>query len=150
MTILTIATDGACLGNPGPGGWGYVALLGDEEINRASGSEEHTTNNRMEMRAAIEALYYAKIVLEISGSIEEITLISDSQYVIKGITEWIHGWKKKGWVTSAKKPVINKDLWVLLEVLNAQVNPTWQWVRGHDGHPLNEIADSLANTAAGL
>lgn len=148
MTVLTIAVDGACLGNPGPGGWGMVVMHGDQQIHTDSGAERHTTNNRMEMQGAINALYF--INNHKPEGVTRTVILSDSQYVIKGITEWIHGWKAKGWVNSSKKPVVNKDLWELLDFLNRTLEPEWQWVRGHDGHPLNEAADALANAAAGI
>jgi ribonuclease HI len=130
-------TDGACKGNPGPGGWG-VLLRYEGREKTLHGGEPHTTNNRMELRAAIEALN----ALKEPCSVE---LTTDSQYVIKGITEWIAGWKKKNWLTAAKKPVINDDLWKQLDALNQKHNVRWHWVRGHSGHIENERVDALAN-----
>lgn len=135
---LVIYTDGACSGNPGPGGWGVLMQFGDKE-KTLKGGEKETTNNRMEMMAAIKAL--EAINDKYRG---EITLWTDSTYVMKGITEWIHGWKKRGWKKSDKKPVVNKDLWQELDALNAKHNVTWKWVKGHAGVDGNERADELA------
>ena len=135
---LIIYTDGACSGNPGPGGWGVLMQFGNKE-KTLKGGEENTTNNRMELMAAIKALEAIKP--EFKG---KITLWTDSTYVLKGITEWIHGWKKRGWKKSDKKPVINKDLWQRLDVLNAEKNINWKWVKGHAGVEGNERADELA------
>ena len=135
---LVIYTDGACSGNPGPGGWGVLMQFGNKE-KTLKGGEKETTNNRMELMAAIKALEAIKP--EFKG---EITLWTDSTYVLKGITEWIHGWKKRGWKKSDKKPVINKDLWQRLDVLNAEKNINWKWVKGHAGVDGNERADELA------
>jgi len=134
---IQIFTDGACKGNPGPGGWGALLLCQGEE-KELWGGEAATTNNRMELTAAIRALEELKrpcVVL----------LVTDSQYVMQGIKEWMPNWKKRGWKTAAKQPVKNVDLWQLLDeqVNRHQVN--WQWVRGHTGHPGNERADQLAN-----
>jgi len=136
--ILTIYTDGACSGNPGPGGWGVLLQYGDKE-KTLKGGEPSTTNNRMEMTAAIKAI--EAINETYTG---EIILWTDSTYVMKGITEWIHGWKKKNWVKSDKKPVINTDLWKVLDNLNSQKNIQWNWVKGHAGVEGNERADELA------
>lgn len=143
---LTIATDGACLGNPGPGGWAFVAQDENGQIvfEDSKGEGSRTTNNRMELLAAINALEWS------FGLKAEVLIQSDSQYVIKGITEWIHGWKKKNWVSSSKEPVKNEDLWRQLDELNNLVKPEWEWVRGHNGHVLNEMADKLANAQAGI
>lgn len=135
---LVIYTDGACSGNPGPGGWGVLMQFGEKE-KTLKGGEKETTNNRMEMMAAIKAL--EAINDKYRG---EITLWTDSTYVMKGITEWIHGWKKRDWKKSDKKPVVNKDLWQELDVLNAKHNVTWKWVKGHAGVDGNERADELA------
>ena len=139
MQEVTIYTDGACSGNPGPGGWGAVLLYGEhqKEIN---GFAPETTNNRMELQAAIEAL-------KALNQRCKVDLHTDSTYVQKGITEWITGWKAKNWRNSQKKPVKNADLWQELDALNAQHNVNWHWVKGHAGHPLNERADELATGA---
>ena len=136
--ILTIYTDGACSGNPGPGGWGALLLFGDVE-KEIFGGESDTTNNRMELTAAIKALQAIK-----PGYSGSITLWTDSTYVMKGITEWIHGWKKRGWKKSDKKPVVNVDLWKELDAVNAKHTVIWKWVKGHAGHEGNERADELA------
>jgi len=135
---LIIYTDGACSGNPGPGGWGVLMQFGKTE-KELFGGETETTNNRMEMMAAIRALQAVK-----PGYNQTITLWTDSTYVLKGITEWIHGWKKRGWKKSDKKPVINVDLWKELDALNAQYTVDWKWVKGHAGVYGNERADALA------
>lgn len=134
---IEIFTDGACRGNPGPGGWGALLRQGTNE-KEIYGSEADTTNNRMELMAAIEALAALKAA-------SEVDLTSDSQYLRKGITEWLPNWKKRGWKTAAKKPVKNKDLWQQLESAAACHKITWHWIKGHSGHPENDIADSLAN-----
>ena len=135
---LIIYTDGACSGNPGPGGWGVLMQYGKSEKELYGGTEE-TTNNRMEMMAAIEALRAIKP--NVNGTVK---LWTDSTYVLKGITEWIHGWKKRGWKKSDKKPVINADLWKILDELNQSHNVEWNWVKGHAGIDGNERADELA------
>jgi ribonuclease HI len=137
--IIEIFTDGACRGNPGPGGWGCVLRYG-QHVKVLSGAAEHTTNNRMELQAAIEGL------TSLTRS-SEVHLTTDSQYVRKGITEWITGWKKKNWRNSSNQPVKNQDLWQQLDLLAAQHHVTWHWVKGHSGHPENEQADQLANEA---
>ena len=136
---ISIFTDGACSGNPGPGGWGAIILstTGEKEI---SGCDNHTTNNRMELMAAICALEYLTIP-------SNVTLTTDSTYVKDGITKWIHNWKKNGWKTSNKKPVKNDDLWKRLDTVVAQHSVSWHWIKGHAGHPENERADQLAVTA---
>jgi ribonuclease HI len=134
---VTIYTDGACRGNPGPGGWGVVLEAGDRQ-KLLYGGETPTTNNRMELTAAIEGLKALKRPCRV-------LLVTDSKYVLQGITEWISGWKKKGWKTAAKKPVLNSDLWLALDAENARHEVTWEWVKGHSGHPQNELADQLAN-----
>ena len=134
---VEIFTDGACRGNPGPGGWGAMLRYGDVE-KPLYGGEKLTTNNRMELLAAIEALKTLKEKCDV-------TLTTDSQYVRKGITEWIISWKKRGWKTAAKKPVMNVDLWKELDSQVERHNITWKWVKGHSGHRENEIADALAN-----
>ncbi|MCK5445099.1 MAG: ribonuclease HI [Rhodospirillaceae bacterium] len=137
--IVEIFTDGACSGNPGPGGWGAVLRWKDHE-KELSGFDEATTNNRMELMAAISALESLKRDMHAE-------LTTDSTYVKDGITKWIHGWKQKGWKTAAKKPVKNKDLWQRLELAVAEHSVTWHWVKGHTGHPENERADELARLA---
>lgn len=134
---VEIYTDGACRGNPGPGGWGVILRLGERE-RELWGGERQTTNNRMELTAAIRGLEALKRPVSA-------TVHTDSQYVLKGISEWIHGWKRNGWKTSDKKPVKNADLWQALDALAAQHAVTWVWVKGHAGHPENERADALAN-----
>lgn len=137
---IVIYTDGGCSGNPGPGGWGVVILADKKEI-RLSGGEKNTTNNKMELTAAISAL---NTVLN-TPSLKDrpVNLYSDSQYVKNGITSWITNWKKNGWRTAAKKPVLNQDLWQKLDSLNSSLNVTWNWVKGHAGIEYNEICDQL-------
>ena len=139
MQEVTIYTDGACSGNPGPGGWGAVLLYGEHE-KEINGFDAETTNNRMELMAAIEALRTLKQPCKVD-------LYTDSTYVQKGITEWIHGWKAKNWKNSQKKPVKNADLWQDLDEITQKHDVTWHWVKGHAGHPLNERADALARAA---
>ena len=134
---VDIYTDGACRGNPGPGGWGVILRLGERE-RELWGGERQTTNNRMELTAAIRGLEALK--RPVVGKV-----YTDSQYVLKGISEWIHGWKRNGWKTSDKKPVKNADLWQELDVLAARHRIDWLWVKGHAGDPGNERADALAN-----
>jgi ribonuclease HI len=134
---VEIFTDGACRGNPGPGGWGALLRYQNKE-SELFGGEPETTNNRMEMQAAIEGL---KALSERC----DVTLTTDSVYVQKGITEWLPGWKKKNWKTAARKPVKNADLWILLDEQNQRHNVKWCWVKGHSGHRENEMADDLAN-----
>jgi ribonuclease HI len=138
--VVEVFTDGACSGNPGPGGWAAILRFRDEQ-KELTGGERETTNNRMEMMAAIAALEALKRPSQV-----EIT--TDSTYVKDGITRWIHGWKKNGWKTSAKKPVKNQDLWQRLDQALAPHQVEWHWVRGHVGHPENERADALARQAA--
>jgi len=137
MKTVEIYTDGACRGNPGPGGWGVLMRYGDKEKS-LFGGEADTTNNRMELTAVIEGLSALKQPCKI-------TLTSDSTYVLKGIQEWLPGWKKRHWKTASKKPVKNVDLWQKLDALIGAHEIDWQWVKGHSGHPENEIADQLAN-----
>jgi ribonuclease HI len=137
---VEIFTDGACRGNPGPGGWAALLRTGGKE-REISGGEPLTTNNRMELRAAIEALKALKRPCLVE-------LHSDSQYVRDGITKWIHGWQRNGWRTSDKKPVKNADLWQALIAAAAPHRIEWTWVKGHAGHPDNERADKLASDAA--
>jgi ribonuclease HI len=134
--MIEIFTDGACSGNPGPGGWGAILRKGDTE-KELFGGETLTTNNRMEMTAVIEALRALKA--PVAARVH-----TDSQYVQKGISEWIHGWKRRGWKTASKEPVKNEDLWRELDRLAAQHRIEWIWVKGHAGHPENERADQLA------
>ena len=140
MKQVEIFTDGACKGNPGPGGWGVLLRKGKHE-KEMSGGEPATTNNRMEMRAVIEGL---------NALIEpcEVQLYTDSKYVVDGITKWVHGWKKRGWVSASKKPVRNEDLWHDLIAAELRHKVTWHWVRGHNGHVENERVDRLASEAA--
>jgi len=139
MNSVVIYTDGACKGNPGPGGWG-VLLRSEAAVKELYGGEAQTTNNRMELTAVIQALQALKRPCRV-------TLWLDSEYVRKGITEWIHGWKAKGWKTAAKQPVKNADLCQRLDALthDGVHHIEWHWVRGHAGHPGNERADALAN-----
>jgi ribonuclease HI len=137
LTEVIIYTDGACKGNPGPGGWGAYLKAGTHEKSLCGG-EAGTTNNRMELLAVIEALHVLKRPCAI-------TLFTDSEYVRKGITEWIHNWKRRGWRTADNKPVKNADLWQRLDSEAARHQMTWRWVKGHAGDPGNERADQLAN-----
>ena len=133
---VTIYTDGACSGNPGPGGWGAILTMGEHQ-KELKGGEAHTTNNRMELSAAIAAL-------EALTKPCQVDLYTDSEYVRGGITSWIHGWKRNGWRTADKKPVKNVDLWQKLDAALARHQVQWHWVKGHAGHPMNERADQLA------
>lgn len=138
---IKVYTDGACRGNPGPGGWGVFIIYNDSTKELFDGQKE-TTNNQMEILAAIEALKYLK------DEEQEITLYTDSNYVRKGITEWINNWKINNWRTSSKKPVANKELWIELDKLTLNKKITWNWVKGHSGDPGNDRADQLANYGA--
>ncbi len=138
--LVYIYTDGACSGNPGPGGWGSVLRYNGHE-KRLQGWCSHTTNNRMELLAIIRALESLKRK-GVRG-----VIITDSQYVKNGITEWIHGWKQRGWMTASKKPVKNRELWERLDELVNQHELKWEWVKGHAGHEHNEVADQLATGA---
>jgi ribonuclease HI len=140
LPLVEIATDGACKGNPGPGGWGALIRSGMRE-KELSGGELLTTNNRMELMAAIRALEALKKPCRIK-------LSTDSRYVMDGLTKWIHGWRKNGWKTADRKPVKNADLWQELLDASAQHRIEWLWVKGHAGHPDNERADRLASDAA--
>ena len=140
MKEITIYTDGGCHGNPGPGGWGIV-VIADGVAKQLSGGEKMTTNNRMELMAAINAL---SVINNTSGfSAREVVVYIDSQYVKNGITSWIKGWKAKGWKTADKKPVKNQDLWEKLDALNSVLKVEWKWVKGHAGVEYNELCDSL-------
>lgn len=136
---IVIHTDGACSGNPGPGGWGAILHWKGHE-KELSGAESETTNNRMELMAAIAALEALK-------RRSTVRLVTDSTYVRDGVTKWIHGWKRNGWKTAAKKPVKNEDLWKRLDAIASNHDVTWEWVKGHAGHPENERADQLAREA---
>ena len=141
---VTIFTDGACSFNPGPGGWAARLLYGDGRVVELGGFVPETTNNRMELQAAIEGLRAAfRLSSNRSPSDVAITLVTDSEYLRKGITEWIHGWKRRGWRTAAKKPVLNQDLWHTLDQLNTPA-VQWQYTRGHAGDPDNERCDQIA------
>ena len=137
MDKIDIYSDGACKGNPGRGGWGALLVMGERE-KEIFGGELNTTNNRMELKAVIEAL-------NVLTRPCEVVVHTDSQYVQKGISEWIHGWKARGWKTAAKAPVKNVDLWQALDAAQARHKIEWRWVRGHNGHAGNERADALAN-----
>ena len=139
LTAVRIYTDGACSGNPGPGGWGAILIHGDTE-RELSGGEAHTTNNRMELRAAIEALEALKRPCRVD-------LFTDSQYLRQGVTAWIHGWKARGWLTADRKPVKNADLWRRIDAARERHAVTWHWVKGHAGDPLNTRVDALAVAA---
>jgi ribonuclease HI len=136
---VSIYTDGACRGNPGPGGWGAILRHGEHE-KELSGAEADTTNNRMELMAAIRALESLKRSCDV-------TLTTDSQYVRLGITEWMAKWKRNGWKTAARQPVKNQDLWQRLDEAAGRHKVHWKWIKGHSGHPENERADELANQA---
>lgn len=136
---IKIYTDGACSGNPGPGGWGAILVYGDSE-KELSGGEKNTTNNRMELMAAIAALEQLKTPCQVD-------LYSDSTYVLKGISEWLPAWKKRGWKTADKKPVKNVEYWQRLEKATETHSIKWHWVKGHNGHNMNERADELARAA---
>ena len=141
MAEIYAYTDGACSGNPGPGGWGAILIAKDGDTvlkeRELKGGEAQTTNNRMELLAAIHSL-------ETLERAAVVTVVTDSAYVKGGITEWIHGWKRRGWKTAAKKPVKNVELWQRLDAAAARHSVTWEWVKGHAGHPENERADELA------
>ena len=137
MKQVQVYTDGACSGNPGPGGWGAVLRFGDKERELCGGAD-NTTNNRMELTAAIEGLRALNEPCEV-------VLTTDSTYVKDGITRWLANWKKNGWKTAAKKAVKNQDLWQQLDLQTSRHTVQWQWVKGHSGHPENERADALAN-----
>ena len=140
MKQVQLITDGACSGNPGPGGWAAIIRYG-EHVKEIYGCEPHTTNNRMELTAAIEGLRILKEPCLVQ-------LVTDSEYVMKGITQWLAGWKKKGWLTAAKKPVVNRDLWEELDAQVARHKTDWVWTKGHASHTDNNRADELASRAA--
>lgn len=140
MKKIRIITDGSCLGNPGPGGWACILRYGKHE-KEMYGFAPHTTNNRMELTAAIEGLRSLKEKCEVE-------IVTDSEYVKNGITEWIHGWKRKNWMTAAKKPVVNRDLWEELDRLAAAHQVKWEWTKGHASHADNNRCDELAQQAA--
>jgi ribonuclease HI len=139
MKRIELFTDGACRGNPGPGGWGALLCYSGKE-RELYGAAAETTNNRMELSAAIEGLAALREPCEV-------TLVTDSTYVIKGITQWMPSWKRRGWKTASKQPVANADLWQQLDTQSQRHRIDWQWVKGHSGHPGNERADALANRA---
>ncbi len=140
MKQVKLITDGACLGNPGPGGWAAI-LRYNHHTRELDGSCPQTTNNRMELTAAIEGLKALKEPCEVE-------LVTDSQYLMNGITKWINGWKRRGWLTAEKKPVLNQDLWTALDALASRHHIHWTWTRGHATHEDNNRADLLATTAA--
>lgn len=138
--MIKIWTDGSCLGNPGPGGWAFIATDGKQTAQR-SGGEKDTTNNRMELMAVLNAITAIKN--------QNIEIHTDSQYVKNGMQKWVASWKKNGWKTADKKPVKNQDLWQALDSIAAEKQLSWVWVRGHDGNEMNELCDELARAAAG-
>ena len=140
MKRVQLITDGACLGNPGRGGWAAILRYGDH-TRELSGSSPQTTNNRMELTAAIEGLRALKVTCDVE-------VVTDSEYLKNGITQWIHGWKRNGWKTSTKKPVVNQDLWTELDQLVSKHNVNWTWTKGHASHEDNNRADELATRAA--
>ena len=140
---IVIYTDGGCSGNPGPGGWGAVILADGKDL-RISCGEHNTTNNRMELMAAISALSTVANTPDFNN--RPVSVYADSQYVKNGITSWITNWKKNGWRTAAKKPVLNQDLWQKLDALNSSLNVSWNWVKGHAGIEYNEVCDQLCQT----
>ncbi|MCL2804707.1 MAG: ribonuclease HI [Treponema sp.] len=148
---LKIFTDGGCSGNPGPGGWAYVFVMqtfqGEQVIAQNMGSEKETTNNRMELTAVIEALRAFKTMLDIPRTA---VVYTDSQYVQKGITEWIRAWKRNSWRTSDKKPVKNQDLWTILDALAGELPVKWEWVQGHAGNEFNELCDAMTQEAIAI
>lgn len=140
MKKVQIITDGSCLGNPGPGGWACILRYG-AHCKELSGAEPHTTNNRMEMIAAIQALALLKERCQV-------VIVTDSQYLKNGITKWIRGWKRNGWMTREQKPVLNRDLWEQLDTLIAKHEVAWEWTKGHANHDDNNRCDELAQSAA--
>lgn len=145
MNTTTIYTDGGCIGNPGPGGWAFVQIREGLPTTR-NGAERQTTNNRMELTAVIMALRHLdEIGLPSDG--EVVRVITDSEYVRRGVSEWIHTWLKNGWKTSNRKPVKNQDLWVVLHKLQSERRISWEWVKGHSGNEFNELCDNLVHEA---
>lgn len=142
---ITIYTDGAARGNPGPAGWGSIVMIGDE-VHEMGGRVDHGTNNQMELTAPIEALKYLSARQDLVE--KEVEIFSDSKYVIHGINEWIHNWIKNNWRTAAKKPVLNQELWQALHALNQKFNPKWHYVAGHSGHKENDRVDEIATSFA--
>jgi ribonuclease HI len=140
MKRVQLITDGACVGNPGPGGWAYILRYGEHK-REMSGSEPATTNNRMELRAAIEGMRALREPCEVE-------VVTDSEYLKNGITKWIHGWKRNGWKTASKKPVVNQDLWNELDTLTSRHRIQWTWTKGHADHGDNNRCDELATAAA--
>jgi ribonuclease HI len=140
MAGYEVYSDGACSGNPGPGGWGVIVIQPDGERRELSGFEARTTNNRMELMGVLQGLSLAP-----NGA--DVTVVSDSQYVINGACSWLDGWKRKGWKTAGKKDVLNRDLWESIDAERSRLRLRWEWVRGHNGHVLNERADALARGA---
>ena len=140
MKKVRLITDGACSGNPGPGGWAAILRYKDQ-VKELWGCEPHTTNNRMELTAAIEGLRALKEDCEVE-------VVTDSEYMKNGITTWIHGWKRKGWLTASKQPVVNQDLWKALDAQNSRHQTTWTWTKGHANHADNNRCDELATRAA--
>jgi ribonuclease HI len=140
MKKVQLITDGACVGNPGPGGWAYILRYGEHK-REMSGSEPDTTNNRMELRAAIEGMRALREPCEVE-------VVTDSEYLKNGITKWIHGWKRNGWKTASKKPVVNQDLWNELDDLTSRHQIEWTWTKGHSDHDDNNRCDELATQAA--
>lgn len=140
MKRVQLITDGACLGNPGPGGWAYILRYGEHK-REMSGSERATTNNRMELRAAIEGMRALREPCEVE-------VVTDSEYLKNGITKWIHGWKRNGWKTASKKPVVNQDLWTELDQAASHHRVVWTWTKGHADHGDNNRCDELATQAA--
>lgn len=145
--MITIYTDGSSRGNPGPGGWGAI-ILGETDVMEFGGRDIHTTNNRMELTATIKSFEFLSKLEANKLTSQEATIYTDSKYVIKGITEWVQNWQKKGWRTANRKPVLNQDLWQKLIEVTEGKNINWKYVAGHTGIPLNERADEIATTFA--
>ena len=141
--MIHLYTDGGCIGNPGPGGWAFVLVKEEQVIRYDKGAHKATTNNQMELQAVIQGLSQANSIYPN----EPIQVVTDSQYVKNGITQWIHGWKKNGWKTASKQPVKNQELWTALDEITQIVKPQWSWVKGHSGNQYNEQCDSLVHEA---